>query len=110
VDGVMTLADPFFTAHRDQLAKLALAAQLPTMFHWPEFVQVGGLMSYGPDNVALYRRAAHFVDKILKGTEPGTLPIEQPASFVFCINLKTAKALRITIPTELLARADKLIE
>jgi putative tryptophan/tyrosine transport system substrate-binding protein len=110
VDGLMTLADPFFTAHRDPLAKLALAAQLPTMFHWCEFVQIGGLMSYGPDNVALYRRAAHFVDKILKGAEPGTLPIEQPANFVFCINLKTAKALRTAVPPELLARADELIE
>jgi len=110
MDGLMTLADPFFTAHRDQLAKLALVAQLPTMFHWREFVQAGGLLSYGPDNVALYRRAAHFVDKILRGAKPETLPIERPAIFVLCINLKTAMALRIDVPPEFLARADEVIE
>ncbi len=80
------------------------------MFHWREFVEAGGLLSYGPDNVALYRRAAHFVDKILRGAEPETLPIEQPASFVLCINLKTATALRIAFPPELLARADEVVE
>ncbi|WP_048707917.1 ABC transporter substrate-binding protein [Microvirga massiliensis] len=110
IDGLITLADPFFTAHRERLAKLALAARLPTMFHWREFVEVGGLMSYGPDNVALYRRAAHFVDKILKGAKPETLPIEQPASFVLEFNLRTAKELGIVIPPELLAQADKVIE
>lgn len=110
VNGLITLADPFFTAHRDQLVKLALSAQLPTMFHWREFVQAGGLMSYGPDNVALYRRAAHFVDKILKGAKPETLPIEQPTSFALYINLKTAQALGIAIRPELLTRADEVME
>jgi putative tryptophan/tyrosine transport system substrate-binding protein len=110
VDGLITLADPFFTAHRDRLAKLALVARVPTMFHWREFVEAGGLLSYGPDNLALYRRAAHFVDRILKGAKPETLPIEQPARFVLGINLQTAKKLGIVIPPEMLARADEVFE
>jgi len=110
VDGLITLADPFFTAHRERLAKLALSARLPTMFHWREFVVAGGLMSYGLDNIALYRRAAHFVDRILKGARPEMLPIEQPASFVMGLNLRTARQLGIVVPLELLARADEVIE
>jgi putative tryptophan/tyrosine transport system substrate-binding protein len=110
VDGLITLADPFFTAHRSKLAQLARTKGLPTMFHWREFVQAGGLMSYGPDNVASYRRAAHFVARILKGAQPGTLPIEQPASFVLGVNLQTARTLGLTIPTNVLARADEVIE
>jgi putative tryptophan/tyrosine transport system substrate-binding protein len=109
-DGLITLADPFFTAHRKRLAELARAKGLPTMFHWREFVEVGGLLSYGPDNVANYRRAAHFVARILKGAQPGTLPIEQPASFVLGVNLQTAKELGLTIPSNVLARADEVIE
>ena len=80
------------------------------MFHWREFVQAGGLMLYGPDNVALYRRAAHFVDKVLKGAKPETLAIEQPTSFALYINLKTAQALGIAIRPELLTRADEVME
>ena len=75
VDGLITLADPFFTAHRGRIVDLANAARLPTMLHWREFVEAGGLLSYAPDNVELYRRAASFVDKILKGAKPGDLPI-----------------------------------
>jgi putative ABC transport system substrate-binding protein len=110
VDGLITLADPFFTAHRNRLAELALKKRLPTMFHWREFVQAGGLMSYGPDNIANYRRAAHFVARILKGVPPGTLPIEQPASLVLGVNLQTAKELGLTLPVNVLARADEVIE
>jgi ABC-type uncharacterized transport system substrate-binding protein len=110
VDGLITLADPFFTAHRQRIVDLARAARLPTMLHWREFVEAGGLLSYGPDNVDLYRRAASFVDKILKGAMPGALPIEQPTKFVLAINLKTAKALGITIPQSVLFRADEVIE
>jgi putative ABC transport system substrate-binding protein len=110
VDGLITLADPFFTAHRGRIVDLAQAARLPTMLHWREFVEAGGLLSYGPDNVDLYRRAASFVDKILKGAKPGDLPIEQPTKFVLAINLKTAKALGITIPQSVLFRADEVIE
>jgi putative ABC transport system substrate-binding protein len=110
VDGLVTLADPFFTAHRARIVDLANAARLPTMLHWREFVEVGGLISYGPDNVELYRRAATFVDKILKGAKPADLPIEQPTKFVLAINHKTAKALGLEIPPTLLARADEVIE
>jgi putative tryptophan/tyrosine transport system substrate-binding protein len=110
VDGLLTLADPFFTAHRRQIVDRANAARLPTMLHWREFVEAGGLLSYGPDNVALYRRAASFVDKILKGAKPGDLPIEQPTKFVLAINAKAAKPLGITIPPSVLFRADEVIE
>jgi putative tryptophan/tyrosine transport system substrate-binding protein len=110
VDGLITLADPFFTAHRGRIVDLANAARLPTMLHWREFVQAGGLLSYGPDNVDLYRRAANFVDKILKGARPGDLPIEQPTKFVLAINLKTARALGIAVPQSVLFRADEVIE
>jgi putative ABC transport system substrate-binding protein len=110
VDGLITLADPFFTTHRAKIVELARTHGLPTMFYWREFVQAGGLVSYGPDNVALYRRAAHFVDKILKGGKPDELPIEQPMRFVLSLNLGTAKALGVTIPPALLARADEIIE
>jgi putative ABC transport system substrate-binding protein len=110
VDGLITLADPFFTAHRGRIVDLANVARLPTMLHWREFVQAGGLLSYGPDNVELYRRAASFVDKILKGAKPGDLPIEQPTKFVLAINLKAAKALGIAVPQSVLFRADEVIE
>ena len=110
VDGLITLADPVFTAHRARIIELTLAAGLPTIFHWREFVQAGGLLSYGPDNAALYRRAAHYVDKILKGAKPAELPIEQPTRFTLAVNLTTAKKLGLTIPPALLARADEVIE
>jgi putative ABC transport system substrate-binding protein len=110
VDGLITLADPFFTAHRGRIVDLVNAARLPTMLHWREFVQAGGLLSYGPDNVELYRRAANFVDKILKGARPGDLPIEQPTKFVLAINLKTARTLGIAVPQSVLFRADEVIE
>jgi putative tryptophan/tyrosine transport system substrate-binding protein len=102
VDGLITLADPLFTAHRGRIVDLANAARLPTMLHWREFVLAGGLLSYGPDNVELYRRAANFVD--------GDLPIEQPTKFVLAINLKTARTLGIAVPQSVLFRADEVVE
>jgi putative ABC transport system substrate-binding protein len=93
-----------------QLADLAKKHKLPTMFGPREHVEAGGLLSYGPDRADLYRRAATYVDKILKGTKPTDLPVQQPTKFEFVINLKTAKAIGIDVPPMLLARADEVIE
>ena len=93
-----------------ELAKLARKNRLPTMFAQREYAAAGGLMAYSADFSVLYRRAATFVDKILKGAKPADLPIEQPTKWVFVVNLKTAKALGLTIPQSLLVRADQIIE
>ena len=95
---------------REQLAKLAIKHRLPTISSNREMTEAGGLMSYGQDLTEHYRRAATYVDKILKGAPPATLPVEQPTVLEFVINQKTAKALGLTIPQELLLRADKVIE
>jgi len=89
---------------------LALGARLPTMYVAREFVEAGGLMSYGPNYPVLFRRAAEFVDKILRGTKPADIPVEQPTKFELVINLKTAKALSLAVPPTMLARADEVIE
>lgn len=97
------------TTHRAVIARLALEARLPTMFGVPTYVEAGGLMSYGPDLLDLYRRAATYVDKILKGARPGDLPIEQPTRYELVINTKTAEALGLRIPHAILVRADRVI-
>jgi putative tryptophan/tyrosine transport system substrate-binding protein len=102
--------DPLVSASRFRINTLALAAGLPTMHSARELVDAGGLMSYGPNIPDLYRRAADFVDKILRGAKPGEIPVEQPTKFDLVINLKTAKALGLEIPPMLLARADEVIE
>jgi putative tryptophan/tyrosine transport system substrate-binding protein len=102
--------DPVFGRHRAALVDLATKSRLPTMFKTKPDVAAGGLLAYGPDFVDLYRRAASYVDKILKGTKPGDLPVEQPTKLELVINLKTAKALGLTIPPSLLQRADQVIE
>src|SRR5262245_2595580 len=107
---LMVVPDPMLFAQRKQLSALAGESRLPTMAEWEEFVQVGGLMSYGPSFTALYRRAATYVDKILKGMKPADLPIEQPTKFELVINLKTAKQIGLTILPNMLARADKVIK
>jgi putative ABC transport system substrate-binding protein len=109
-EALIVLASSFFNAHRRQLVDLAAQNRLATMYEHREFPDIGGLMSYGPNIVEMYRRAAYFVDKILKGATPGDLPIEQPTKFELIINLKTAKALGLTIPPSLLQRADQVIE
>ena len=95
---------------RAQIASLAAGSKLPTIFVYKDSVEAGGLMSYGPERRHLYRRAAEYVDKILKGAKPSDLPVEQPTKFELVINLRTAKALGIEVPPSLLARADEVIE
>jgi putative ABC transport system substrate-binding protein len=102
--------EPMFALHRARLAALALNARLPTMFLVRQHVDAGGLVSYGPLFPDLYRRAASYVAKILKGAKPADLPVEQPTKFELVINLKTAKALGLTIPPSVLVRADEIIQ
>jgi ABC-type uncharacterized transport system substrate-binding protein len=109
-DGVLQLADSLFLAHRTRLAELAARGRLPAIYGYREFVDAGGLMSYSPSFADLYRRAASYVDKILKGTKPADLPVEQPMKFELVINLKTAKALGLTVPPTLLFQATEVIQ
>jgi putative ABC transport system substrate-binding protein len=102
--------DPLVTTNRIRINTLALGMELPTMYNVREFVEAGGLMSYGPNFLDLYRRAADFADKILRGARPADIPVEQPTKFELAINLKTAKALGLEVPPTLLARADEVIE
>jgi len=109
-DAVLVLASPIFLSHRGEVTDLAMKHRLPAMYYTMEFVLGGGLMSYGASALDLFRRAASYVDKILKGAKPSDLPVEQPTKFEFAINLKTATALGLTIPQSLLQRADQVIE
>jgi putative ABC transport system substrate-binding protein len=109
-DVIIVLTDSFFIGQRRQIADLAARNRLATMFSYREDVEAGGLMSYGQDLADYYHRAATYVDKILKGAKPGDLPIDQPARFHLAVNGKTAKALGLAIPQELLLRADEVIE
>ena len=105
----MTITSPRFFAERKRIVELAGKYRLPAIYFQKEFVDEGGLMFYGADFDDLYRRAATYVDKILKGTKPADLPVEQPTKFEFIINLKTAKQIGLTIPPNVLVRADKVI-
>jgi putative ABC transport system substrate-binding protein len=107
---VLVLSTPLFMGGARRLAEIALTHKLPTMFGPREHVEAGGLLSYGPDRADLYRRAALYVDKILRGANPADLPVQQATKFELVINLKTAKALRLTIPRSLLVRADEVIQ
>jgi putative ABC transport system substrate-binding protein len=106
---VLVLASPIIESHRTQIADLAAKNRLPAIYYAPEFVEAGGLMSYGTSFADLFRRAATYVDKILKGAKPADLPVEQPKKFEFIINLKAAKQIGLTIPPNVLARADRVI-
>jgi ABC-type uncharacterized transport system substrate-binding protein len=107
---VLVLGLGVYMAERQRLAELATKYRLPTMFSWRDHVEAGGLMSYSPDNNDLFRRGAVYADKILRGAKPSDLPVEQASRFELVINLKTAKALGLTIPQSLLQRADEVIQ
>jgi len=109
-DALVVMPDPIFFTARAQVVDLATRYRLPAVYHAREIVEIGGLMSYGVSLSYQFRRAAAYVDKILRGAKPGDLPVEQAAKFEFVINLKTAKALGIAIPRPLLQRADEVIE
>jgi putative ABC transport system substrate-binding protein len=109
-DALWVIGDPITFANRTPISKLAIGARLPTSFNFREFVEAEGLMSYGPNVPDLFRRAAEYVDKILRGAKPSELPVEQPTKFDLVVNLKTVKALGLTVPTTLLATADEVIE
>jgi putative ABC transport system substrate-binding protein len=110
VSGFLVVASPLIVAQRSLLAAIAAKYRLPGMYPFKENVQAGGLMSYGADRDDLYRRAATYIDRLLKGAKPADLPVEQASKYEFVINLKTAKALGLEIPPTLLARADEVIE
>ena len=109
-DALYVVANALTASNDTPIVTPALHARLPTIFNSAEFVRAGGLISYGADYPALFRRAADYVDKILRGAKPGDLPVEQPTKFDLVINLKTAKALGLTIPHNLLVLADEVIE
>ena len=104
------MTDPLVSSNRVQINTLALNARLPTMHGGREYVEDGGLISYGPDISDMFRRAAEFADKILHGTKPAEMPVQQPTKLELVINLKTAKALGLTVPPSIFLRADEVIE
>ena len=106
----LVLSTPLFAQQSSRIAELAIAHRLPAMFIFKNYVQVGGLMSYGADFPLMYQRAADYVAKILKGAKPIDLPIEQAVKFELVVNLKTAKAIGVELPTSILIRADEVIE
>jgi putative tryptophan/tyrosine transport system substrate-binding protein len=109
-DAAVVFANPILEADRTRVADLAAQHRLPTIYHASEFAEAGGLICYGVSFIDLYRRAATYVDKVLKGAGPGDLPVEQPTRFDFVINLRAARALGLTIPPSLLQQATEVIE
>jgi putative tryptophan/tyrosine transport system substrate-binding protein len=110
IDALLTLVDPFTSQHRNRIVEFAAQRRLPAIYEAREFVESGGLISYGPNPVAIEQRAAEYVDKIFKGSKAADLPVEHPTKFELIINLKTAKALGLDVPATVLARADEVIE
>ena len=109
-DGLIVFADPLTFSHQDMIVNFAAQTHIAALFAAREFVDVGGLLSYGPSYPGMFRRAASYVDKILKGVKPADLPVEQPTKFELVVNLRTAKAIGLAIPQSLLQRADQVIE
>jgi putative ABC transport system substrate-binding protein len=109
-EAIVVVDDAFVTRHRREVVSAALKQSLPVLSEYRPFVEVGGLMAYGPSTVAMYRRAAHYVDRILRGAQPRDLPIEQPTKFDLFVNLATARRLGITLPQSLLVRADEVVQ
>jgi len=109
-DALLTLSQPLIRVHRTQIIDFTVKRRMPAIFHTRQFVDAGGLMSYAANDVELFRRAATYVDKILKGANPADLPVEQPRKFEFIVNLKAAKQIGLTIPPNVLARADRVIQ
>lgn len=109
-DAIMVLADRFLLGHRQRIVDFALARRLPGMYAYPEYVDAGGLMSYAPDNLALFRDAAGYVDKILRGARPGDLPVQEPSKFELAINMKTAATLGVTFTPSMQLQADRVVQ
>ena len=109
-EALLVMNDPMLAAQRERIVDLAAKHRLPGIFELREFAEAGGLLSYGPNLADMDRRLATYVDKILKGAKPDDLPIEQPMKFALVVNLKTAKALGLTIPPSILLQADQVIE
>jgi putative ABC transport system substrate-binding protein len=107
---LIVLTDPILFSQRKRIVELANKSRLPAIYFFPGFVKEGGLMSYGPSDIDLFRRSAAYVDRILKGARPSDLPVEQPTRFDLVINLKTATALGLAVPPTLLALADEIVE
>jgi putative ABC transport system substrate-binding protein len=110
VEGLLLWSSPIFDARAEEIGRLAAEHRVIAMLPWKEYVHAGGLVAYAPDILALWRRAATYVDRILRGAQPGDLPVEQPTKFDLAINVRTAKALGLTIPAALLLRADQILE
>ena len=109
-NGLFVITDPLTLANRNEIVKLAASERIPAVYEFGEFARAGGLMAYAPSVTEQFRRAANYVDKILRGAKPGDLPVEQPTRFELVINLNAAKALGITAPKDLLLRADEVIQ
>jgi ABC-type uncharacterized transport system substrate-binding protein len=109
-DALIVSADPLFSSLRERVVALASRHAVPAIYQWREFAASGGLISYGPSIAAAYRQVGIYAGKILNRAKPGDLPVQQPSKFELVINMKTAKALRLTVPQSILARADEVIE